>query len=72
MLEHESVHDFWLPLVLSAFILYSTVVALKTGRTRFFHRNLTRNDDGFTFWLGVLLPLVFALAWLIVTAFPGR
>lgn len=72
MLGNDSARDFWLPLVLSAIVLYSTLVALKTGSTTFFHRKLTRNDDGFMFWLGVLLPLVSALALLILMAFPGR
>lgn len=69
---NNSARDFWLPLALSVFILYSTLVDLKTGSTRFFHRKLTRHDDGFMFWVGVLLPLVFALGWLIMTAFTGR
>lgn len=72
MLENDSARDFWLPLVLSAFIFYSTIVDLTTGSTRFFHRKLTRSDDGFMYWVGVLLPLVFALGWLIMEAFTGR
>jgi hypothetical protein len=57
----------WAYLVVSVFLLLEFMRGLRTGRTIWIYRTVTRRDDGYLYWWAIGIELIAGAAGLIIS-----
>lgn len=64
-LHHGTWRD-WIILLAAAYLLFSAMQGLATGKTTLFYRTVARSEDGYLFWFAVVIPAVLGIAAVLI------